>query len=122
MTVDESPPNAKVVKTQLRITHSQLHSFIAAQILLLNSWWAYHGTTQMQLVLQCRCTTQKIKFSVKGSFSNCTADLVTFSEKILIGKLHLLCSIIFGLCSCHKHNKYHCHIYLFSILICTPNA
>ena len=35
-----------------------------------------------------RCTTQKMKFSVKYFFSN----LVTFTEEILNGTLHFLCS------------------------------
>ena len=46
-------------------------------------------------------TVQKLKFSIKDFFSKCdqicsllqeTADLVTFTEEILNGKLHLLCS------------------------------
>ena len=43
-------------------------------------------------------TTQKIKFSIKDSFSKCDqirsfhGDLVTFTEEILNGKLHSLCS------------------------------
>ena len=40
-------------QTQLRITHSQLHSFVAVRILLANSWWNYHGTNKTQVVLQC---------------------------------------------------------------------
>ena len=35
-------------------------------------------------------TAQKMKFSVKDFFSKC--DLVTFTEEILNGKLHFLCS------------------------------
>ena len=43
-------------------------------------------------------TAQKMKFSVKDFFSKCdksagTADLVTFTEEILSGKLHFLCSV-----------------------------
>ena len=41
-------------------------------------------------------TAQKMKFSIKDFFSKCfpqeTADLVTFTEEILNGKLHFLCS------------------------------
>ena len=34
-----------------------------------------------------------MKFSIKDFFSKCeTADLVTFTEKILHGKLHFLCN------------------------------
>ena len=45
-------------------------------------------------------TTQKMKFSIKDIFSKCDqirspADLVTFTEKILNGKLHFLCSVLF---------------------------
>ena len=36
-------------------------------------------------------TAQKMKFSSKGFHSKCD-HLVTFTEKILSGKLHLLCS------------------------------
>ena len=36
-------------------------------------------------------TAQKIKFSIK--FSKETADLVTFTEEILNGKLRFLCSV-----------------------------
>ena len=38
-----------------------------------------------------------MKFSIQGFFSKCdqkTADLVTFTEEILNGKLHFLCSVI----------------------------
>ena len=45
-------------------------------------------------------TAQKMKFSIKDFFSNCgfghiqeTADLVTFTEEILNGKLNFLCSV-----------------------------
>ena len=38
-------------------------------------------------------TSQKIKFSIKN-FLKKTADLVTFAEEILNGKLHLLCSLV----------------------------
>ena len=42
-------------------------------------------------------TAQKMKFSIKGFFSKCdqtvTADLVTFTEEILNGKLHFLCNV-----------------------------
>ena len=37
-------------------------------------------------------TAQKMKFSIKDFFTF-TVDLVTFTEKILNGKLHLLCSV-----------------------------
>ena len=39
-------------------------------------------------------TAQKMKFSIKDFFSKCDqipADLVTFTEEILNGKLHFLC-------------------------------
>ena len=39
-----------------------------------------------------RFTAQKMKFSIKDFFS---ADLVTFTEEILHGKLHFLCSDLF---------------------------
>ena len=44
-------------------------------------------------------TAQKINFSFKDFFSKCdqirrkTADMVTFTEEILNGKLHFLCSV-----------------------------
>ena len=43
-------------------------------------------------------TAQKIKFSIKDFFRKCTVpqftvDLVTFTEEILNGKLHFLCSV-----------------------------
>ena len=41
-------------------------------------------------------TAQKMKFSIKDFFRKCdceTADLVTFTEEILNGKLYFLCSI-----------------------------
>ena len=46
-----------------------------------------------------RFTTHKMKFFIKNIFSKCwsklqeTADLVTFTEEILNGKLHFLCSV-----------------------------
>ena len=44
------------------------------------------------------CTTHKMKFSIKElfhkrSFPQETADLVTFTEEILNGKLYFLCSV-----------------------------
>ena len=45
-------------------------------------------------------TAQKMKFSIKDFFSKCdqirwkTADLVTFTDEILNGKLYFLCSFI----------------------------
>ena len=41
-------------------------------------------------------TAQKMEFSIKDFFSKCgfPADLVTFTEVILNGKLHFLCSVI----------------------------
>ena len=43
-------------------------------------------------------TAQKMKFSINDVFSKWpnpleTADLVTFTEEILNGKLHFLCSV-----------------------------
>ena len=39
-------------------------------------------------------TPQKMKFSIKDFFSKCdTADLITFTEKSLNGKLHFLRSV-----------------------------
>ena len=44
-------------------------------------------------------TPQKMKFSIKDFFSKCnqirrfSADLVTFTEEILNGRLHFLCSV-----------------------------
>ena len=43
-------------------------------------------------------TTEKTKFSIKDFFSKCDeihADLVTFTEEILNGKLQFFCSVIF---------------------------
>ena len=41
-------------------------------------------------------TAQKMKFSIKDFFRKCfpqeTADLVTFTQEILNGKIHFLCS------------------------------
>ena len=39
-------------------------------------------------------TAQKMKFSIKDFFSKFAADLVTFTEEILNGKLQFLCSVI----------------------------
>ena len=36
-------------------------------------------------------TAQKMKFSIKDFFSKFPADLVTFTEEILNGKLNFLC-------------------------------
>ena len=44
-------------------------------------------------------TAQKMKFCIKDFFSKCdqickeAADLVTFTEEILNGKVHFLCSV-----------------------------
>ena len=40
-------------------------------------------------------TAQKMKFSIKDLFSKCDqADLVTFTEETLDGKLHFLCAAV----------------------------
>ena len=55
--------------------------------------------TKFTKILTCReanDTEQKMKFSIEDFFSKCeheTADLVTFTEEILHGKLHFLCSM-----------------------------
>ena len=45
-------------------------------------------------------TAQKMKFSIEDFFGKCdqirSADLVTFTEEILNGKLHFLCSDGYG--------------------------
>ena len=48
-------------------------------------------------------TAQKMTFSIKDFFSKCDfrflpfpADLITFTEEILNGKLHFLCSVVCG--------------------------
>ena len=50
-----------------------------------------------------RSTTQNTKFSIKDFFSKCyeirsfrSADFLTFTEEILNGKLHFLCSVNVG--------------------------
>ena len=43
-----------------------------------------------RFLLLCH-TAKKMKFSIKDFFSKC--DLVTFTEEILNGKLHFLCSV-----------------------------
>ena len=48
-----------------------------------------------QLLFACTNTAQKMKFSIKDFFRKCdqirrTADLVTFTEEILNGKINLL--------------------------------
>ena len=55
--------------------------------------------TKFTKILTCReanDTEQKMKFSIEDFFSKCeheTADLVTFTEEILNGKLHFLRSV-----------------------------
>ena len=59
---------------------------------------------------------KKEKFSIKDFFSKCDpADMVTFTEEILDGKLHFLCSrkfanwknylLIFAECTCDSLNE-----------------
>ena len=52
-----------------------------------------HGLAR-RLRYECH-TAQEMRFSIKDFFSNCdqirTADLVTYTEEILNGKLHFLC-------------------------------
>ena len=50
-------------------------------------------------------TAQKMKFSIKDLAGN--ADLVTFTDEILHGKLHFLCSVIWKVSqSLRRGNKY----------------
>ena len=45
--------------------------------------------------MQEETTAQKMKFSIKDFFSKCDqfpANLITFTEEILNGNLHFLCS------------------------------
>ena len=46
--------------------------------------------TPFLLNISGNCTTQKMKLSIRDFFSK-TADLATFTEEILNGKLHFLC-------------------------------
>ena len=53
------------------------------------------GTTTEKRVYETEFTAQNMKFSIKDFFSKCgqiCSLLVTFTEKILNGKLHFLCS------------------------------
>ena len=49
-------------------------------------------------VFEVTKSVQKMKFSITDFFSKCDqpADLVTFTEEIRNGKLHLLCSVLFA--------------------------
>ena len=78
--------------------------------MLINKWMFLHphylfvvaavsgstefGTSCLQFHT-CHCT----KFSIKDFFSKCdqTADLFTFTEEVLDGKLHFLCSVCMAL-------------------------
>ena len=45
-----------------------------------------------------------MKFSIKNKFS---ADLVTFTEEILNGKLHFLCSVALGILKMQSRVCFH---------------
>ena len=47
-------------------------------------------------------TAQKMKFSIKDFISKCNTNLQTFTEEILNGKLHFLCSV--GCCYAKNWN------------------
>ena len=72
--------------------------------------------------MRCAHTAQKMKFSIKDFSSKCDqiADLVTFTEKILNGKLHFLCSanVRFAerlICVLSFHSRI--HLWIFSVFI-----
>ena len=53
--------------------------------------------SQLGVSVEYAITAQKMKFSIKDFFGKCDQirsflDLVTFTEEILHGKLHFLCS------------------------------
>ena len=49
-------------------------------------------TSMMKLFCENSNTAEKIKFSISKCDQH-SADLVTFTEEILEGKLHFLCSV-----------------------------
>ena len=70
-----------------------------------NFTWYFAAMLSTSKFTQKTCTALKMKFSIKDFFSKCgklrnwkleilqgTANLVTFTEEILHGKLHFLCS------------------------------
>ena len=75
-------------------------------------------------------TEQEMKFSTEQKFSiQFPADMLTFTEEILNGKLHFLCSVlpgdnaeVFGNFKNFKQKDWFCHengfIIIFSILEC----
>ena len=65
-------------KVKVKLSDSQLN----------NLKTAIKNDTRVTLI------AQKMKLSIRNFFSKCeTADLVTFTEEILNGKLYFLCSI-----------------------------
>ena len=55
-----------------------------------------------------------MKFSIKDFLSKCECDLVTLTEEFLNGKLHFLCSVIFGvLCLKNTVDREKQHKYSF---------
>ena len=49
----------------------------------------------MEMVERVRyCTAQKMMFSIKDFLRIALADLVTFTEEIINGKLHFLLSVV----------------------------
>ena len=52
------------------------------------------ATTHCRRIDMSVYTAQKMKFFIKDFFSKFPADLVAFTEEILNGKLHFLCSDI----------------------------
>ena len=74
----------------------ELFTNLLAEI-LMNLGLSYQTLSFYYKAFPVTATAQKMQFSIKGFFSKCdqirsTADLVTFTEEIVNGKLHFLCS------------------------------
>ena len=52
------------------------------------------GSEPIAIPTACLTLHKKMKFSIKDFFPQFPADLVVFTEEILNGKLHLLCSLM----------------------------
>ena len=81
--------NINIIGIQIGDHEMEVVNFTDDTTILLRN---FSFLTKIELVLELCDTTQKMKFSIKDFFSKCD-QIYKFTEEILNGKLHFLCSV-----------------------------
>ena len=81
--------NINIIGIQIGDHEMEVVNFTDDTTILLRN---FSFLTKIELVLELCDTTQKMKFSIKDFFSKCD-QICKYTEEILNGKLHFLCSV-----------------------------